>query len=186
MSTATIERELEKKCLSALEHLKTEIGKLRTARASSSLLEGIMVEYYGAVVPLVQMGLVNTPEPRLITVQIYDASAVESVEKAIREADLGLNPAREGSLLRVPVPPLTEQRRKDLIKKLHKIGEDTKIIVRGHRRDAIDSLKKGEKDKSYSEDESRRCQESVQKVIDNFAKKTDEIINKKEAEMMEV
>jgi ribosome recycling factor len=186
MSTATIERELDKKCTASLEHLKSELGKMRTGRASTGLLDGVLVEYYGATVPLVQLGLVNSPEPRLLTVQVFDIGAAEAVEKAIREADLGLNPSREGSTVRVPIPPLTEQRRKDLIKKLHKTGEDIKVVVRGLRRDAIDALKKGEKEKLFSEDEVRRSQEGVQKIIDIYGKKIDEIISKKEEDLLQV
>ncbi len=179
-------QSLESKCEVATDHLKSELSKLRSGRASSGLLEGLTVEYYGSQVPLMQMGLVNAPEPRLLSVQVYDAQAVEAVEKAIRDAGLGLNPMREGSLLRIPIPALTDDRRKEMIKKLHKLGEDTKVTVRGHRRDTLDQLKKAEKAREISEDELHRRQESIQKTIDLYAKKVDEIVVKKETEMSEV
>lgn len=173
-------------CEKTLEHFKSELGKIRGARASGGMLENIQVDYYGTKVPLIQMGLINTPEPRLITVQVYDASAVDSVEKAIRTSDLGLNPAREGNLIRLNVPSLTEDRRKELIKKLGKLGEDEKVVVRNHRKDCIDALKKMEKDKEITEDELKKGQADVQVVTDKYVAKIDELFKQKEAEILEV
>lgn len=173
-------------CEKTLEHFKTELGKIRGARASGGMIENIPVDYYGSMVPLIQMGLINTPEPRLITVQVYDTTAIESVEKAIRQADLNLNPSREGNLIRLNVPALTEDRRKDLIKKLSKLGEDEKVVIRNHRKEAIDSLKKMEKDKEMTEDELRKGQTEIQGITDKYIVKIDEMFKQKEAEILEI
>lgn len=178
--------ELEKDCKAAIEHAKKELGRLRTGRASTSLLEGIMIEYYGAQVPLIQLGMINSPEPRMLTVQVYDTGAVEAVEKAIRGADLGLNPARDGNLIRVPLPSLTEERRKELAKKLSKLAEETKVGIRNHRRDTIDVLKKKEKAKEMSSDELKRALDEVQKITDRYISEVDVITSAKEKEIMEV
>ena len=178
--------ELQRNCKETLEYLRLELSRLRTGRAQASLLEGLTVEYYGAPVPLQQLGLVNAPEARLLTIQVYDASAVESVEKAIQQADLGLNPARDGNLIRVAIPALTEDRRKELVKKLHKIAEEGKVSIRNHRRDAIDALKALEKDKEISEDDLSKGKEEVQKITDKYTKDVDVLLKEKEGEMMEV
>lgn len=178
--------DLEQKCKGSIEHFKKDLGKMRTGRASSGLLEGIMVEYYGSQVPLIQLGLINTPEPRLITIQVYDGGAVEAVEKAIKQSDLGLNPARDGSLIRLSIPALTEERRKDLIKKLHKMAEESRVGLRNHRRDAIDAVKKNQKDGKISEDDLRRAQEGIQKVVDKYTADIEQMLQSKEKEMMEV
>ena len=179
-------KKFQQECEQTIQHFKKELGRLRTGRASSALLEGIMVDYYGSPTPLIQLGLINTPEPRLITVQVYDHSAVEAVDKAIQQSELGLNPSRDGNLVRVSIPALTEDRRKELVKKIHKMGEENKVSLRNHRRDHIDALKKGEKDKSVSEDEVRKGQEEIQKIIDKATKQLDEMVVAKEKEMMEV
>ena len=178
--------DVKSNCEQSIEHFKTELSRMRSGRASTGLLEGIMVDYYGAQTPLIQLGMINAPEPRLVTVQVYDASAVESVEKAIQQADLGLNPSRDGNLVRVSIPALTEERRKELIKKLHALAEEARVAVRSHRRSAIDELKKQEKDKEISEDDSRREQESIQKTIDGYISQVDKLLEEKEKEMMEV
>lgn len=178
--------ELEGKCRKTIEHFKRELSRLRTGRASTSLFEGIMVDYYGSAVPLQQLGLVNAPEPRLITIQVYDPAAVEGVEKAILQSDLGLNPSRDGSLLRINIPHLTEERRKELVKKIHRMGEENKVAIRNHRHETIDQLKKKEKVKEISQDEMHRGQEEIQKITDRFGKEVDVIIAAKEKEMMEV
>jgi len=178
--------ELKQKCEKTIDALKRDLSRVRTGRASTGLLEGVTVEYYGAQTPLVQLGLVSTPEPKLITVQVYDATAVEAVEKAIRNADLGLNPSRDGNLVRINIPALTEDRRKELIKKLSKTGEESKISVRNHRRDSIDSLKQEQKDGNLSEDELRKSQDEIQKITDTFTSEIDELLSVKEKELMEV
>ncbi len=178
--------DLDPKCKKTVEHFKVEIGRLRTGRAHTSLLEGVHVDYYGSQVPLIQMGMIGAPEPRLLTIQVYDAGAVESVEKAIQSSELGLNPMREGNLLRIAIPPLNEERRKEFVKKLHKLAEENKVFIRNHRRDAIDDLKKQEKEKKVSQDELRRGQEEVQKITDKFIADIDVLLAAKEKEILEV
>lgn len=179
-------KQFEVECKKSLEHLKKEFGRLRTGRASGSILEGIMVDYYGSQVPLNQVGMVNTPEPRLITIQVYDGSAVEAVEKAILASELGLNPSRDGNLVRLAIPQLTEDRRKDLIKRLHKLAEDAKVGIRNHRRDAIEQLKKSEKDGGVSADDLRRKQDEIQKITDRYIKDIDAAAAGKEKEVLEI
>jgi ribosome recycling factor len=179
-------QELKMECQSSIDHLKRELSRMRTGRANTALLESLSVDYYGSAVPLQQLGLINAPEPRMITIQVYDSSAMESIEKAIMQSDLGLNPARDGNLIRVHIPTLTEERRKELVKSLHKIAEETKVGIRNHRRDAIDVLKTGVKDKEISEDDLHRGQDEIQKITDRFTKEVDSLLAEKEKEMMEV
>lgn len=178
--------DLEEKCKKSVEHFKSELGRMRSGRATTGLLEGITVDYYGSQVPLIQMGLINAPEPRMLTVQVYDASAVDSVEKSIRQSELGLNPSRDGNLIRISIPSLTEERRKDLVRSLKNVAEDARVTLRNHRRDAIDTLKKQEKEKEISEDDLRRGQEEIQKILDKYVAQIDELLKSKEQEMMEV
>jgi ribosome recycling factor len=180
------ESELPGKCEGVIEHFKKEASKLRTGRVHAGVLDSINVEYYGSMVPLKQLAVINSPEPRQLTVQAYDSSAVVAIEKAIMSCEMGLNPSRDGNLLRVWIPPLTEERRKESVKSLHRLGEDTKVTIRGLRRDIIDSLKGMQKDKEISDDEFHRRQEKVQKTIDEFVKKIDVLIISKEKELMEV
>ena len=177
--------DLDGKCRKAIDHLKLEAGRLRTGRAHAGMLEGVVVDYYGSMVPIIQMGMINVPEPRMITIQVYDASAVESVEKAIFKAELGLNPMRDGSLIRLAVPALTEDRRKELVKKLHKLAEEAKVSVRNARRDAVDSVKIAEKDKKISQDDARKQQEEIQKVTDKYTAEVDAVSGAKEKEILE-
>lgn len=185
-SLAECNSSLIQECKAAIEHFKKEMTRLRTGRASSALLEGIMVDYYGSATPLIQLGLINAPEPRLITVQVYDQNAVENVEKAIRQSELGLNPAREGNLIRLSIPSLTEDRRKEMIKKLGKLAEEGKVSVRNHRREMIDALKKLEKKLGLSEDDIRRGQEELQKTTDKFTAEIDTLMSNKERELSEI
>lgn len=178
--------DLEDKCKKTIEHFRKDLGRLRSGRAHASLLEGVTADYYGSQVPLQQLGLIAAPEARLLTIQVYDPSAVEAVEKAIQQSGLGLNPARDGNLVRIAIPALNEERRKELIKKLHKMAEETKVALRNHRRDTIDSLKKREKDKQISEDEVRKGQEEVQKIVDRYSADVDSVMSAKEKEMLEV
>ncbi len=182
----TILGDLSDKCKETLEYLQTELSRIRSGRANTALLEGVQVDYYGSTVPLQQLGLISAPEARLLTIQVYDAGAVDSIEKAIQQADLGLNASRDGSLIRVPIPALTEERRKEFVKKLHKIAEEGKVAVRNHRRDAIDTLKKQEKDKDISEDDLAKGKDEVQKVTDTYTQEVDKLLAEKEKEMMEV
>jgi len=180
------EAELPGKCDSTVEHFKKEAGKLRTGRVHSGLLDSISVEYYGSTVPLKQVAVITCPEPRQLTIQAYDAQAIPGIEKAILSADMGLNPSRDGNTIRVWIPPLTEDRRKDSVKALHKLAEETRVVVRGFRRDIIDGLKQSQKSKAISEDELHRGQEKVQKIIDEYIKQIDVQMNIKEKELLEV
>lgn len=183
MSTGA--KELEAQCKASVEHFRKELQKTRTGRAQSGLLDTIHVDYYGSSVPLIQLGLINTPEPRVITVQVYDAAAVEAVDKAIRQANIGLNPQREGALLRMMIPALTEERRKEIVKGLHKMAEESRVGIRSHRRESIDILKKREKAKEISEDDVRRQQDEIQKVTDKFIAEIDVLLAAKEKELVD-
>ena len=179
-------KKLDRESSKTLEHFKKELGRIRTGRASPTLLDGLHVDYYGSSVPLVQLGNINAPEPRLLTIQVYDAGACESIEKAILQSDLGINPSREGSLIRISIPQLNEERRKEFIKKVHKLAEENKVTIRNHRRDAIDDLKKREKDKTVSADDVRKGQEEIQKIVVKYSKEIDTAVLAKEKEIMEV
>ncbi|WP_091739679.1 ribosome recycling factor [Phenylobacterium immobile] len=170
----------------AVGALKEEFGSLRTGRASASLLDQIMVEAYGSTVPLNQVGAVSVPEPRMISVSIWDRGMVVSAEKAIRSSGLGLNPVVDGQNLRIPIPPLTEERRKDLVKIAGKYAEQQKIAVRNVRRDANDDLKKAEKDAIINQDEQKKMEAEVQKLTDEAIKRVDEALKVKEQEIMQV
>ena len=177
---------LEAQCKKTAEHFKKELGRVRTGRANTSLLDGLHVEYYGSSVPLIQLGMVNAPEPRQLTIQVYDSNACEAIEKAIQQADLGVYPSRDGSTIRINFPATTEERRKEFVKTLHKSAEDERIVMRNHRRDAIDVLKKDEKAKKISADDLRKGQEEIQKITDRFIKEIDTMVAAKEKEIMEV
>ena len=170
----------------AITALKDEFSSLRTGRASAGLLDQVMVDAYGSSVPLNTVGSVSVPEPRSISVNIWDRGLVVSVEKAIRNAGLGLNPVVDGQSLRVPIPPLTEERRKDLAKIAGKYAEQQKIAIRNVRRDANDDLKKAEKDSAITQDEQRRMESEVQKFTDEAIKRVDEALKTKEQEIMQI
>ena len=170
----------------AVAALKEEFASLRTGRASAGLLDQVHVEAYGNTVPLNQVGSVSVPEPRSISVSVWDRGLVVSVEKAIRNSGLGFNPVVEGQNLRIPVPALTEERRKDLVKIAGKYAEQQKIAVRNVRREAMDDLKKAEKDSVITEDEHRRMDVEVQKMTDEAVKRVDETLKTKEQEIMQV
>ncbi|MFN4895864.1 MAG: ribosome recycling factor [Pseudomonadota bacterium] len=173
-------------CAKTLDHYKKELSRLRSGRATPSLLEGLMVDYYGSSVSLQQLGMVSAPEARMLTIQVYDGGALESIEKAIQQSDLGLNPSRDGSLIRVVIPALNEERRKDLIKKVNKMAEETRVALRNLRRDEVEGVKKQVKNKEMSEDDSRRAQDEIQKIVDKFIADVDGAAAAKEKEMMEV
>lgn len=170
----------------AIDVLKTEFSGLRTGRAAVSMLEPVQVEIYGTKMPLNQVGTVSAPEPRLLTVQVWDGSAVKSVEKAIREAGLGLNPQPEGSLVRVPIPQLNEERRTELVKVAGKYAEQARVSVRNVRRDGMDLLKKMEKDGDMSQDEQKRHADEIQKLTDRHIEKIDGMLKDKEKDIMTV
>jgi ribosome recycling factor len=170
----------------ALEHLKRDLAGLRTGRASVGLLDGIRVDYYGTPTPLKQVANVATPEVRLITVQPWETNMIKEIEKAIAASNLGLNPSNDGKIIRVPLPPLTEERRRELTKVCKKHGEDTKVQLRGFRRDGNEELKKLQKDAKLTEDELRKAEQEIQKLTDQYVQKIDEVIRKKEQEILEV
>jgi ribosome recycling factor len=170
----------------SIEAFRKELGKVRTGRASFSLLDGVKVDYYGTLTPLQQVGTLSVPESRLITVTPWDTKMIGPIEKAIQGSGLGLNPANDGKTVRIPIPPLTEERRKELAKVVRKMGEDARVAVRNVRREAIEKLKDREKKKEISEDVVKRGQERVQKETDAHVKKIDEILKSKEQEILEV
>src|SRR5512135_2602091 len=170
----------------ALEDFRHELATVRTGRASTALLENIKVEYYGTPTPLNQVATLGVPEPSLLTVQPWDATLIGAIEKAIRSSDLGLNPMNDGKILRVPIPPLTEERRKELVKHLHRVLEDHRTAVRNIRRDANEALKKLLKDKQISEDDEKRGLEEIQKLTDEFVEKLDAQEKSKEKEILEM
>jgi ribosome recycling factor len=167
----------------AVESTKRELAGIRSSKASTALLDLVRVEAYGSPVPLNQVGLVSAPEPRLLTVQPFDKSLAPAIEKAIRDSDLGLNPSTQGNLVRVPLPPLSQERRKELVKVVHKLAEEGRIAIRHARTDTIAKLKKLE---HTSEDDEKRAEKDVQKVHDEHVKQLDQLVHAKEAEIMEV
>lgn len=178
--------DLQRRMDGAVKAFQAELSGLRTGRASANLLEPVMVDAYGSKMPLNQLASVAAPEPRLLTVQVWDREMAKAVEKAIREAGLGLNPAGEGQLIRVPLPELSEDRRKELIKVAHKYAENTKVAIRNIRRDGMDGLKADEKAHKITEDEHRKKGEQVQKMTDEHTKKVDEMLAAKEKDIMSV
>ncbi len=178
--------DLSRRMDGAIDVLKNEFSGLRTGRASVNMLEPVQVEMYGTRMPINQVGTVSAPEPRLLTVQVWDGSAVKSVEKAIREAGLGLNPQPEGNLIRVPVPQLNQERRTELTKVAGKYAEQARVSIRNVRRDGMDLLKKLQKDGKISEDEQKRFSDEVQKVTDKYVAKIDGMLADKEKDIMAV
>lgn len=178
--------DFEKRMQATLDTLHKEFTGLRTGRASASLVEPITVEAYGSRMPMSQVGTINVPEPRMITIQVWDKELTKHVEKAIREANLGLNPTADGQIVRVPLPDLSTERRKELAKIAAKYAEQAKIAIRNVRRDAMDLIKTLEKDKDISEDDMHRFGDEVQKSTDNFIKHVDEALVKKEQDIMQV
>jgi ribosome recycling factor len=166
--------------------LRAEIQKIRTGRASTALLDGVQVEYYGTPTPLNQLANMSTPDPRLIVVSPYDKSCIGAIEKAILASDLGLTPSNDGKLVRIPIPPLTEERRKELVKHVHRLAEDHKVGVREARRDALSMLKDLESDGSVPADDRRREEKNVQTLTDDHIKKIDEMMAQKEEEILQV
>ena len=182
MDSADINRRMQ----GAVGALRGEVSGVRTGRASSSLLEPIHVAAYGTSMPLNQMASVSVPEPRMLSVQVWDKSNVHAVDKAIREANLGLNPIVEGTLLRIPIPELNAERRQELVKVAHKYAEQARVAVRHVRRDALDELKKQEKDGSIGQDQARQDSEKVQTLTDSTISEIDQILAAKEAEISQV
>ncbi len=178
--------DLQKRMDGALATLNKEFGSLRTGRASTNLLDTIQIEAYGSMLPMNQVGNVTAPEARMLMVSVWDKTMVKAVEKAIRESDMGLNPAVDGQTIRVPIPAPSEERRKEMAKIAHKYAESAKVAVRNVRRDGMDELKKQEKEKKISEDEQRGQSEKVQKLTDDYVKKIDDLLVVKEKDIMSV
>src|SRR5438067_11730722 len=170
----------------AVGDLLHDMASIRTGRASIGILDNIRVDYYGTPTPLNQLGNLHVPEPSMITVQPWDVSQIGAIEKAIRAGNLGLNPANDGKLIRIPIPPLTEERRKELVKQLHGIAEDHRVAVRNIRRDGNESVKKLLKDKTITEDDERRAHDEVQKMTDSYMQKLDQAASSKEKEIVEI
>jgi len=169
----------------AIDHLDRELGKIRAGKANPRMLDGVMVEYYGTMTPLQQVASINTPDPRTIAIQPWEKGMIQPIEKAIMNANLGLNPDNNGDIVRINVPPLTEERRQDLVKQVKKEGEEARISIRNARRETNDELKKLKKD-GLPEDMEKDAEEKVQKLTDKFTKKVEELLEKKEKDIMTV
>ena len=171
---------------SALEALRRDFASVRTGKATPALLDSVRVEAYGSKVPLNQVGTVSAPEPRLLTITPWDKGLLKEIDRGLRESDLNLNPSNDGSIIRIPIPALTEERRKEFVKQLHKLAEEARVAVRQARKDANDDVKASQKKEGLSEDDVRREQDKVQKLTDQYIGKVEEILKHKEAEVMEV
>lgn len=185
-STKEVEAQLKTRMDKAVSDLQHEAASIRTGRASLSILDHIRVDYYGTPTPLNQLANLHVPEPSMITVQPWDVSQIGPIEKAIRVSDLGLNPANDGKVIRLPIPPLTEERRKDLVKKLHGVAENHRVAVRNIRRDGNDAVKKLLKDKKITEDDEKRAHDEIQKMTDSYMQKIDQASKTKEKEILEI
>lgn len=170
----------------AIEALRVELSRMRTGRATLSVLDGVRVDYYGTLTPLNQIATLSVPDPRTLAIQPWDASVTTAIEKAIQKADLGLNPVSDGRVVRIPIPPLNEERRRELVKVVHKFGEDCKVSVRNARRDANEELKVLKKISRITEDEERKGIEEIQKLTDDYTKQIDEALSHKEKDIMQV
>ena len=182
----TIKRDATERMEKAITSLKKELTSIRAGRANPAILDKIQVEYYGAVTPLSQLANINTPDPRTLMIQPWDKSVVNEIEKAIQKSDLGITPSNDGTTIRINIPPLTEERRKELVKLVKKIGEESKVAIRNVRRDANDEMKKLEKAGDISEDESRRTHDEVQKLTDKYIDEIDKVVANKERDILEV
>ena len=186
MSIANIRKTTEEKMVKSIESLKTDLQKVRTGRAHTGILDHVQVDYYGSMVPISQVANLSLADARTIVVQPWEKNMANAVEKAIRESDLGLNPASMGETIRVPMPALTEERRRELTKFIKGEGEQTKVAIRNLRRDANEALKRLVNDKEISEDDERRAQADIQKLTDKFVSEVDQVLQSKEAEIMTV
>jgi ribosome recycling factor len=186
MMIAELKKTTEQKMQKSIDVLKADLAKVRTGRAHTGLLDHVMVEYYGNMVPISQVGNITLVDARTIGVQPWEKPMVQKIEKAIRDSDLGLNPANQGDMIRVPMPALTEERRRDLTKVVRHEGENAKIAVRNLRRDANQQLKDAIKDKTISEDDERRAQDDIQKLTDKHINEIDKLLAQKEQELMQI
>ena len=180
-----IKKKTMEKMEGTIEHLRMEMARMRTGRASIALLDMVRVDSYGTLMPIRQVATLSTPESRLILIQPWDTTLVPVIEKAILSSGLGLNPTQDGKVIRINIPPLTEERRKELVRLVKKIGEDARVAIRNHRRDANEESKKAQKGGRHSEDDLRKAQDEIQKVTDQHIRKIDEILKKKEEELLE-
>jgi len=178
--------QTEKKMKDQVEHIRHALATIRTGRASLAILDGVQVEYYGTPTPLNQVATLSIPDPTLIVAQPWDPTVLPAIEKAILKSDLGLNPGNDGKVVRIPIPPLTEERRKELAKKVHQVAEEGRTHVRQLRRDANEQIKKLEKDKKISQDDEKRAHDQVQKQTDQHIKLIDDLAKKKEKEILEI
>jgi ribosome recycling factor len=181
-----LHKEMKASMEKSVESLRRDLKRIRTGRASLALLDGLMVDYYGSSTPINQLASLSIPEARQIVIQPWDTKALADIEKAILKSELGLNPSNDGKLVRIVLPPLTAERRKDLVKLVKKMAEEYKVQVRNHRRDANEMLKDMKKEKTISEDDQHKAQEMVQKTTDDYIAKVDAIVVEKEAEIMEI
>lgn len=179
-------KELESKMKKTIKVFDDELGSIRAGRANPSLLDRITVDYYGAQTPLKQIANISTPEPRLLVIQPWDANSIGDIERAILKSDLGVNPSNDGKIIRIAIPQLTEERRKELTKVLKKVTENAKVALRNERRHANDELKKLQKDGELTEDDLKKAEDQVQKITDNYIKEVDKLSDKKEKELLEV
>ena len=186
MSEKDVIKETRPRMEGAVDDFRRKLGTIRTGRAAVSLLDSVVVEYYGTPTPLSQMASVHVPEPQMLTVQPWDQTQLGAIEKAIRSADLGLNPSNDGKMIRVPIPPLTEERRKQLVKQVHEAAEEHRTAIRNVRRDSNDRLKRMLKDKTISEDSERDALEEIQKLTNSYIGKVDELAKTKEQELLSV
>lgn len=184
--TDEVIEDLRKEMDRTVGALRKDLTRTRTGRATTALLEGITVDYYGTRTPLNQLAGLSAPEPRLLVIQPYDKSALAQIERAILQSDLGLVPVNDGKIMRVPIPELTEERRRELVKHVRKLAEDYRVSMRNHRRDAIDLLKSLEKDKEITEDDVRKANEKIQEITKTYTEKIDQVLKAKEEEIMEV
>lgn len=186
MEIKTITASAEESMKKAIDHCHIELGKIRTGRASTSLLDSIRIDYYGSMVPLSQVASVTTPDATVIVVQPWEKPLINTIDRAIQAANLGLNPSNDGSVIRLPIPPLTEERRRELVKVAKKVAEESKVGIRNARRDAMDMLKKAEKDEHLSEDMRKTGEADIQKLTDRFISEVDRIVADKEKDIMSV
>jgi ribosome recycling factor len=177
-----LKKEMEKTAAA----FRRELSRTRTGRASTALLEGIQAEYYGAKTPLIQLATLSAPEPRLLIVQPFDKAALTAIEKAIQQSDLGLNPMSDGKILRIPIPELTAERRKEIVRHLHKVAEDFRVSMRAHRHDALEFLKEMVKEKELTEDDNRRAREKIEAITKESLERLDKILKSKEEEVVSV
>lgn len=179
-------KEMEDRMNKAIASLKKDLASLRAGRANPAMLDRVVVDYYGTPTPISQLANISVPEPRMLTIQPWDKSALKEIDRALQQSDLGISPSNDGVIIRLVIPPLTEERRKELVKLAGKSGEESKVAIRNIRRDANDEIKKLEKAATISEDESRRHQESIQKTTDKFIAEVDKIVKDKEKDILEV